>query len=156
MKSLKTVAILLIVFAVCLSFCCCSTDSSKVGETATEPLETTTRNAVVAIESLAVTKAQNFSEETAYRFAGKDCGYEPETWDGIYLIDYDNNTSPFKPSEIRRGDVLLSINGVRTKTLDEFNTELAKHASGETLSIDVLRIDIAKGEVSRFTGELTI
>ena len=57
---------------------------------------------------------------------------------GIYVVE----TSPFSAAEragIRTGDVIVEVNGVKVKTMDELNKEKEKHKAGDSVVITVIR-----------------
>ena len=56
----------------------------------------------------------------------------------IYTIE---NDSPLKNADVKRGDLIIAVDGVTIEDYAELRSELAKHTVGDTVTLKLLRSD---------------
>lgn len=66
------------------------------------------------------------------------------------------DTSVFKGTNARIGDIITHINGVRVKSYEELRTELLKNKIGDTVSITLMRLDSRTGRETTLKAEVTL
>ncbi|MDR1762827.1 MAG: Do family serine endopeptidase [Dysgonamonadaceae bacterium] len=69
---------------------------------------------------------------------------------GVYVKDFSSESSPSKKAGIEKGDIITSINGARTKSLNELKAQLSRYTPGDKVKVEVER----KGSVKTITVEL--
>lgn len=57
------------------------------------------------------------------------------------LIQEVQEFSPAAKAGVQGGDIITGIDGVKTKTLEEFKDKLSKHKPGDTVKVDIYRND---------------
>lgn len=66
-----------------------------------------------------------------------------------FLIQTINHDSPLQQTDVRRGDLIVGVDGVEVENYAELRAELAKHKVGDTITLKLLRSSNRK--VTEFT-----
>jgi len=73
-----------------------------------------------------------------------------EEHEGVYIFEFSDDKSPSKKAGLAVGDIIMSINGARTKNLVELKAQLSKYSPGDKVSVEVYRGNATK----KYTVEL--
>jgi Do/DeqQ family serine protease len=71
--------------------------------------------------------------------------------EGIYIKNFSSTNSPAKKAGIQIGDIIISINGMRTKSLGELKAQLRRYSPGDKVDVQVRH----GKDTRKFTVELT-
>ncbi|MDR1562503.1 MAG: trypsin-like peptidase domain-containing protein [Dysgonamonadaceae bacterium] len=70
--------------------------------------------------------------------------------EGIYVKNFSSQNSPSKKAGINIGDIITSINGIKTKSLGELKAQLRRYSPGDKVEVQVKR----DKDTKKFTVEL--
>lgn len=77
-------------------------------------------------------------------------------YDSGFQIASINSDSVFVGTQVRVGDIITYIDGVRVKNAAELTAELSKHKVGEEVEITLNRIDSRTRRETTFTVKVTL
>lgn len=151
MKNTAIILIFLLTFLFVL--CSCSTNSNNESITVTSSnITTDTTNSKPILEvSLGVTKATELTEDICKKigiakYVGNITGVYVQRMEADSLLD---------ATEFRPGDIIQSIDGKNITTIEDIYDSLADKKPGDTVKIEVFRINILNGENSYFDVNVT-